>query len=81
MSVLRQVHLVAASMVFFAFFGAHFIHPNLIYLALLVGVGLTISGSTGVCPMALLLERLPWNKGKSYGGEVKVEVTKSSCCR
>jgi hypothetical protein len=35
-----------------------------IYLAGLVGLGLTMAGLTGFCPMAKLLAALPWNKNK-----------------
>lgn len=32
-------------------------------LSAIVGVGLLVAGTTGVCPMAVALSRAPWNKG------------------
>ncbi|MBI2522595.1 MAG: DUF2892 domain-containing protein [Bdellovibrio sp.] len=77
MSVMRQVLLIAASLVFLAFLGAHFIYPGLIYLALLVGVGLFLYGLTGVCPMALLLQKMPWNRQSACHPS---ETQKDHCC-
>ncbi|HAZ14898.1 MAG: hypothetical protein A2X86_21210 [Bdellovibrionales bacterium GWA2_49_15] len=75
--IMRQVHLVAAGMVFFAFLGAHFINASFIYLALLVGVGLSISGVTGHCPMVFLLQKMPWNQAPSCCSS---EAKTGSCC-
>lgn len=38
---------------------AYFAHPYFLILPALVGGGLTFSGTTGVCPMIGLVERLP----------------------
>jgi len=66
--IMRQVQIVASSMIFLAFLGAHFIAPQFIYLALFVGFGLALSGYTGFCPMIFILQRMPWNNKKINGG-------------
>ena len=76
--IMRQVHIIAASMVFCAFLATHFIYPGFIYLALLVGIGLCISGLTGHCPMAWLLQKMPWNQA---GVCCKSEENKGNCCK
>ncbi|MEK6623714.1 MAG: DUF2892 domain-containing protein [Bdellovibrionota bacterium] len=76
--IMRQVHIIAASMVFCAFLAAHFIYPGLIYMALLVGIGLFIFGLTGHCPMAWLLQKMPWNQA---GVCCKSEENKGNCCK
>lgn len=60
--IMRQVHIVASSIVFLAFLSAYFVHPDLVYFALMVGFGLALSGYTGYCPMVYLLQKMPWNK-------------------
>ncbi|MFN8370925.1 MAG: rhodanese-like domain-containing protein [Bacteriovoracaceae bacterium] len=59
--VMRQVQIVASSLIFIAFVLSHYIHPSFIFLALFVGGGLALSGYTGFCPMAHILQRMPWN--------------------
>lgn len=74
-SILRQVQIFASIMVFIAFLGARYVHPNFIYLTLLVGTGLAIAGCTGVCPAALIFQKMPWNKNST-----KSCSTDKSCC-
>jgi rhodanese-related sulfurtransferase len=59
--LMRQVQIVASTLIFMAFLGAKTIAPEFVYLALLVGFGLALSGYTGVCPMVFLLQKMPWN--------------------
>lgn len=60
--IMRQVQIVASTIIFFAFLSAYFVHPALVYFALMVGFGLALSGYTGYCPMVHLLQKMPWNK-------------------
>lgn len=62
MPLLRQVHLAAGLLILLAVLGIFFIHFYFIYLALFVGLGLSFSGLTGFCGMALLLAKMPWNR-------------------
>jgi rhodanese-related sulfurtransferase len=75
--IMRQVQIAASTLIFLAFLGAAFIHPNFVYLALFVGGGLALAGYTGICPMVFILQKMPWNNKKM------IDVTTSSnnsCC-
>ncbi len=63
--VMRQVLMVASTMLLVSFFGYHIIHPGFIYLTLLVGVGLGLAGFFGFCPMMIMLQKMPWNNKKA----------------
>lgn len=57
----RQIQMVAGSLVVvFSLLG--FFAPAFAWLTLLVGAGLIFAGSTGICLMAGLLARMPWNR-------------------
>lgn len=58
----RQTHLVAGLILAAAFGLSLTVHANWIYLALLPAFGLLLDGLTGVCPMTLILRRMPWNR-------------------
>ncbi|MGE3608343.1 MAG: rhodanese-like domain-containing protein [Bacteriovoracaceae bacterium] len=74
--IMRQVQIVASSMIFLAFLAAHFLSPQMIYLALFVGFGLALSGYTGFCPMVFILQRMPWNNKKISN----CDQASKSCC-
>jgi len=62
-SLERQVRFVAG---FLAFGGAVLgftVSPRWFYLSGFVGAGLMFAGVTDICTMALILARMPWNKG------------------
>jgi rhodanese-related sulfurtransferase len=63
--VMRQVQIVASSMIFIAFLGSRFIAHDFVYLALFVGFGLALAGYTGICPMVMILQKMPWNNKKN----------------
>ncbi len=62
MPLMRQVLLIAGSLVvlgsIFSLLGV----PYSIYLSLLVGCGLMFAGLTGWCGMSYILAKMPWNK-------------------
>ncbi|MGK2848478.1 MAG: rhodanese-like domain-containing protein [Minisyncoccota bacterium] len=60
--LMRQVFLTAGLIVFFASVATLAINPHFAYVALVVGIGLSVSGLTGWCGLALLLAKMPWNK-------------------
>lgn len=60
--IMRQVQLAAGSLVLLGFFLSRLVNPAFIYLSVFVGAGLTFAGATGFCGMAILLEKMPWNK-------------------
>jgi rhodanese-related sulfurtransferase len=61
-SLERQVRLAAGLLTLIAVTLALTIHFSWIYLAGFVGLGLTFAGLTDICPMAMLLGSLPWNR-------------------
>jgi len=61
-SIQRQVMIVAGILVLTGAVLGHLVNYNFFALAAFVGLGLTLAGITGFCGMALLLERMPWNK-------------------
>ena len=63
--VIRQVLIVAGSMVAgFTALGA-FVNPWFLAGAGFVGCGLAFAGLTGICPMAKVLGAMPWNAPKA----------------
>lgn len=61
--IMRQVQLIAGSLVVAGVALALWVSPNFIFLSGFVGAGLMVAGATGFCGMAELLARMPWNKG------------------
>ena len=49
-----------------------------VFLAMLVGAGLTMAGATGFCPMAIALGKMPWNRASAKILPNKAQA--SSCC-
>jgi rhodanese-related sulfurtransferase len=62
MSVMRQVQLVIGVLLLAGGALAWWIHPAFIGISILLGGGLVFAGSTGTCGLALLIERLAWNR-------------------
>ncbi len=61
--IMRQVQLIAGSLVLTGALLSYLVNPAFIFLSAFVGAGLTVAGATGFCGMAVLLARMPWNKG------------------
>jgi len=61
-SIERQVRLAAGLLVVSAAALAFTVSPLWLFLAAFVGLGLTFAGLTDICPMAELLQKLPWNR-------------------
>lgn len=61
--VMRQVQMVAGFLVAAGVALGVLIHPWFLGLSAFVGCGLMFAGATGWCGMAMLLGRMPWNKG------------------
>lgn len=64
-SLERQVRLVAGVLILtgagLALSGVH----AAVWLALFVGAGLTFAGATDICPMGILLAKMPWNQSRT----------------
>jgi len=59
---LRQSFVVASLLIIAGVLLAQYVHGGFIALSLLVAGGLMFSGTVGVCPMVLILQKMPWNK-------------------
>ncbi len=62
MPLMRQTMLAAGVLIITGFVLGTYVHSNLLYLSLFIGLGLTFSGLTGWCGLSLLLAKMPWNK-------------------
>jgi rhodanese-related sulfurtransferase len=62
-SLERQVRLGAGILVVLGVTLAVLVNLRWIYLAGFIGLGLSFAGLTDICPMGLMLARLPWNRG------------------
>ncbi|KPI87870.1 rhodanese domain-containing protein [Leptomonas seymouri] len=60
--IIRQVHLIASTLIIAGSLLSRFYNSNFIIMPIFVGCGLFVSGATGFCGMALLLQRLPYNR-------------------
>ena len=61
-TIQRQVMIVAGSLVLIGSLLSIFVNYNFIALPLFVGAGLAFAGLSGWCGMAILLNKMPWNK-------------------
>lgn len=60
--VLRQAFVVGSSIIILGFVLEALVDEVWGLLPLLVAGGLMFAGLTGVCPMVLILQQMPWNK-------------------
>lgn len=60
----RQVRIAAGLLVLAGVLLGRFVDPNFIWLSAFVGFGLVFSGITDICPMAMLIAKMPWNQTK-----------------
>lgn len=60
--IMRQVHIVAGSLVVIGVLLAVLVHPAFVLLSAFVGAGLLFAGVSGFCGMAKLLGLMPWNR-------------------
>jgi rhodanese-related sulfurtransferase len=61
----RQVRLIAGLLVLAATILSVLVSARWVYLAMLVGAGLTFAGASNICGMAILLAKMPWNAQRS----------------
>ncbi|MFT3756552.1 MAG: rhodanese family protein [Pseudoxanthomonas sp.] len=62
LELMRQVQIVAGSLVLLGVILGAALSPWFYLLSGFVGAGLLFAGLTGFCGMALLLQRMPWNR-------------------
>lgn len=64
-SIERQVRIVSGLLILFSIALAYTINLNFIWVAILVSMGMVISGVTNSCALGLLIKRMPWNHSES----------------
>lgn len=62
LEMMRQVQIVAGSLVLIGVVLGFAVHPGFFGLSAFVGAGLTFAGATGFCGMARVLALAPWNR-------------------
>lgn len=62
-SLERQVRLGAGVLVALGVVLGVIVNSSWIYLSGFVGLGLTFAGLSDICPMGMLLGKMPWNRG------------------
>lgn len=60
--LMRQVQIGAGSLILTGTLLSLTVHPGWIGLAMFAGAGLFVAGTTGFCGMAIILEKMPWNR-------------------
>ncbi|MEY3783700.1 MAG: hypothetical protein RLZZ230_22 [Candidatus Parcubacteria bacterium] len=61
---LRQSFVVASVIIILGYVLGALVDPRFEFLPLLVAGGLMFAGVTGVCPMVMLVQKMPWNRNK-----------------
>ncbi len=69
--LMQQVQITAGFLTLLGVVLAYFVHPYFVGLSAFVGAGLMFAGATGLCPMASMIAKLPWNQC-SGGGSCSV---------
>ncbi len=67
--LMRQVQVVAGSLVVVGVLLGVLISPWLLIIAGFVGAGLVFAGLSGWCGMAMLLAKMPWNRVRPAPGD------------
>lgn len=68
LELMRQVQIIAGSLVVIGALLAWLVHPGWIALSAFVGAGLFVAGATGFCGMARVLMLAPWNRPRAVTG-------------
>lgn len=73
-SLERQVRLIAGVAVLSSAGLALTMNAKWIFLSAFVGLGLMFAGLTDVCPMGILLAKMPWNRNARCASDVLVSA-------
>ena len=58
----QQVQLTIGSLTFIGALLTFFININFVFVPAALGLGLTMAGLTGACPLRQLIAKMPWNQ-------------------
>lgn len=70
LSLERQMRIVIGLLTRIGAALAWFVHPAFVAIPVITGAGLVFAGVTDVCPLAMVVARMPWNQVRQEG----------SCC-
>lgn len=59
----RQLQIAIGLVVLTGVLLSYFLNPSWIWLSGFAGCGLIFAGLTGICPMRLVIAKMPWNQG------------------
>ncbi|MFN3701005.1 MAG: YgaP-like transmembrane domain [Alphaproteobacteria bacterium] len=62
-SIFRQVQIIVGALVLLSVLAGFFISTSAFVLAGLFGAALMFAGLSGWCGLAMLLNKMPWNRG------------------
>lgn len=78
--ILRQVQLVAGSLILLGVTLGTLVSPYFLGIAAFVGAGFVFAGATGTCGMATLLAKLPHNRRAPARPLAAIEGCGSGAC-
>lgn len=86
LSLDRQIQIIVGSLVVIGVLLSHFVHPAWILLSAFVGCGLIFAGISGICALAIVVAKMPWNQASTAGRKitscsVDPQSRKKSCCK
>lgn len=76
----RQVQLTIGTILISSFLLTYFININFVFIALLIGCGLSFAGLTGFCGLAMILAKAPWNKIYEDKNIKSCAINNNACC-
>ena len=76
LGVMQQTQLTAGLGVLAGTLLGAFVHPGFLAIAGAMGFGLVVAGATGLCPLADLIAKMPWNAAKASCG-----TSGGTCCK
>lgn len=68
----RQVRLIAGMLALSGAVLALVVNPMWIFLSGFIGLGLTFAGLTDICPMGILIGKMPWNRNARCSGATPI---------
>lgn len=74
-AVMRQTQATIGIVLLAGTAATYFVSTAFAIVPAIIGLGLCNAGITGICPMASLIGRLPWNRGP----EARLRASKGCC--
>ncbi len=75
-TVMRQTQGLIGTVLLGGTAAAYFVSMAWVVVPIIIGAGLLFAGATGMCPMAMLISRLPWNRA----AEADFRGSSGGCC-